>query len=504
MKPHIDILRHINDKSVEYNNFIACRESLPTCNKKIEWAKIVGYIFDFSYQGFDGYLTIVNYNIPENKLYFTINDCKDVYNIRTPAFKKVGFRNIIKIHYYNHNIGDIVKNKEILDILHDGKSIIYKYKCLNDGYIGLILQSNLERNSGLCEVCVNDKVLVGYNDIPTTDPWMIPYFKGGYEEAKLYTACSGEYKELQCPHCGATKMMAISTLHRFKIFSCKCSDKIPLPEKYMINLLEFLNTDYRFQCGSSVFNWIDNKYHYDFYVPSLNIIVETNGKQHYKEKSEKSKWQSLEEIQERDAYKYNLAMSNGIKYYINLDCSESNIEKFKDSIAKSDLPNLLNFAINDVDWKRIDELSTRNIIKEICLYKEEHPYLIPDEIANIFHISKKTLPNYYKTGIKFGWCTYNKEQIRWVSHFHRNTHYCINGHYFYNRDEITNRSYEIFGEQLYGSAVSNYINMSSEKKLFKGKYVVRTLTHKEYLTENKEYPTFITDRIICGLRKKYS
>lgn len=503
MKSHIDIFRHISDKSVKYNNYITSRVQLPTRNDNIEWTKTIGYIFDFSYQGINGYLTIVDYQLPIT-LYFTIDNSDVIYEIGKGAFLKVGFRDIFKIHYYNYNVGDIVKNKEILGFTYNGKSIFYQYKCLNDGYIGNIQQSNISRNTGVCPVCMNHKVMAGINDIPTTDPWMISYFQGGYEEAKLYVASSNEYKELQCPYCGKLKRMAISTLYKTKSFSCECSDKIPYPEKCMINFLTALNIDYTYQCGNNTLSWIEGKYHYDFYVPSLNMIIETHGAQHYKELSKKSKWTSLEIIQERDLYKESLAMFNNIKYYIILNCSESNIEYLKNSIMNSELPALLKFEECDIDWVKIDQLNTRNIVKEICVYKNEHPYLTPTELAKKFNINKATLRNYCMIGEKFGWCTYNKEEIRWVANFHRNTHYYIDGHYFYNGEDVEARSEEVLGWMICGSAIRNFISSHPKGGLFKWTFEVRPLTHKEYLTENKEYPPFITERIIRGLQEKYT
>ena len=508
MTYYIEELRHISDKLIQYNDFVACRVQLPTRNNNnIEWSKTIGYVFDFSYKGISGYLTIVDYSTTNSsniKLYFKINDFDEIYSIGIKPFKKVGFNEIIKIHYHDYNVGDIIKNKEIIEVSHKGKSIIYKYKCLNDGYIGSTTQSNMKRNSGFCPVCTNNIIIEGINDIPTVAPWMIPYFKGGYDEAKLFGANSKEIRELQCPHCGKSKKTMIINVHQHKGFSCECSDKIPYPEKCMINFLTMLNIDYKYQCGSIILPWIPNKYHYDFYIPSLNMIIETNGEQHYKEISEQSKWTSLEITKKRDLHKKNLALSHNIKHYIELDCSESKIEKFKESVISSELPILLGFCENDIDWNKIDQLSMRNIVKEICLFKEEHPYLTPQEIADNFNITKNGICKYYKIGEKFGWCTYNKEQIRWVAHFHRNTHYSINGHYFYNTEDITARSLDIFDEKILGSSIATYVRISSKKKLFNEQYVIEKVSHKEYLSNNKIYPSYINQKIIDGLLLKYN
>lgn len=505
MENYIEIFRHISDKSTQYNNYVTCRVQLPTCNNKnIEWTKTIGYIFDFSYQGVDGYLTIVDYNVPKSKIYFTINDSNIIYTIGLKAFKRVGFNEVIRIRYHKYEIGEIVKNKEILEVSYKGKSIIYKYKCIKDGYIGNTTQQNIEKSIGLCPVCTNCVIIEGINDIPTTDPWMIPYFPGGYDEAKLYGANSKQIVELQCPHCGRLKSMPIIDVHKNKGFSCECSDNISYPEKCMLNLLDMLDIAYNYQCGSSILRWLKSNYHYDFYIPILNMIIETNGKQHYKELSNKSKWTSLDVIKERDLYKKNAARINGIKYYVELDCSKSNIVKFKESVMNSELPALFNFTENDIDWNKIDQLSTRNIIKEICEYKNDHPSFTLQEVADNFSVSKRNLNQYYRIGEKFGWCNYNMEEIRWVAHFHRNTHYCINGYYFYNMDEITARSMEIFGEKIYGKYVAGYVKSSTKNKLFKNKYEIRVVSHKEYLSNNKNFPSYISKEIIDGLLFKYS
>lgn len=505
MNNYIEIFRHISDKDIIYNNYVTCRTEIPTRNNKnIDWVKTIGLIFDFSYQGFNGHLTILDYyysDTANSKIGFTINDSKIIYYITIKAFKKVGFKDVIKIRYYDYNIGDIVKNKEILEISHKGKSIIYKYRCLNDGYIGSITQSNIKRNSGYCPVCTNCVIIEGVNDVSTTDPWMIPYFKGGYNEAKLYGANSKEVIEAKCPHCGKYKKIKIIDIHQHKGFACECSDKISYPEKCMINFLTMLNIDYKYQCGNTNFTWLNSKYHYDFYIPHYNIIIETNGGQHYKEVST---WIGLDKVQQNDLYKRNMAISNGIKYYVELDCSESNIGKFKKSVMNSILPNIFNFKEKDIDWNKIDELSTRNIIKEICLYKEKHPYLTSQEIADNFKITKNGISKYYKIGEKFGWCTYNKEQIRWVSHFHRNTHYLISGYYFYNVEDITARSLDIFGEKILGLSVATYVRQSKGDKLFNNKYDIKQVSHKEYLIKNKSYPSYISKEIVDGLLLKYN
>lgn len=506
MEQYIELFRHISDKSVKYNNYLICRDELPR-NKRgdTEWSKIIGSVFDFSYQGFDGYLKIIDYKYHKtesSKIYLTINDSDIIYVIGIYSFKKIGFNELIRIRYYDYNIGTIIKNKEILDISHKDKSIIYKYKCLLDGYIGWTTQSNIKRNSGNCPVCKGMVVMEGINDITTTDPWMIDYFQGGYDEAKLYTANSLQIINAKCPHCGKIKKTSVGLIKKNKGIKCECSDKISYPEKCMINLLNILNEDYVYQCGEKILNWLVNNYTYDFYIKSKSVIIETHGKQHYEKLSNKSSWTSLEIIQEHDNHKQQLAFDNGIKNYIILDCRKSDIEQFKESVMKSQLPTLFNFTENDIDWNLIDMQSTRNIVKEVCIFHKQNPALTEIEVGNKFHINKRLVSNYYKIGKKFGWCDYNKLQICWIAHFNRNTHFIINDYYFYNTEDVTNRSYDVFGEKILGSSINTYLRNNTIKP-FNNKYNVRKVSHKEYLLNNKIYPSYITEEIINGLLLKY-
>ena len=123
----------------------------------------------------------------------------------------------------------------------------------------------------------------GINDIPTTTPWMIPYFQGGYEEAKKYTSNSHQKIRPICPDCGRVKdkEMTLNTIYRNESIGCICSDNISYCEKFIFNVLSQLNLDFKTQLTKTTFKWIGHK-RYDFYfkVDNEEIIIETHGKQH--------------------------------------------------------------------------------------------------------------------------------------------------------------------------------------------------------------------------------
>lgn len=130
-------------------------------------------------------------------------------------------------------------------------------------------------------------------------------------------------------------------------FTCpNCSSKISYPNKFVYKFLTQLNINFETE---KVFDW-SNKKRYDFYIPALSCIIEAHGLQHYKN----SLWTSLEYQQNNDNFKENIALSNGIKFYIQLDCRKSNCNYIKQSILNNNKMNEL-FNLSKIDWEIIDK-----------------------------------------------------------------------------------------------------------------------------------------------------
>lgn len=292
----------------------------------------------------------------------------------------------------------------------------YKYKCNNCGWDeGWIQQYNLLKGTG-CSCCCNSPkhVVRGINDIATTDPWMIKYFVN-HEDIYKYTSQSNEKVEMKCSDCGNIKTMKICDLYIHKKVTCNCSDGISYPEKFILNLINQLKIDYIYQLNKNYLKWCD-KYKYDIYIPSINIIIEIHGMQHYKNAG--GHWQiSFDEQHEIDMIKRNLAIKNKVHDYIELDCRYSNKEYIKESILNSNLVNYFNFDM--VDWNKADEFATSNFIRESCNYYMKHKNkLLFKEMADNLGIHRKTLRIYLKKGRKLGWCDYdennNKKRIKCI------------------------------------------------------------------------------------------
>lgn len=184
----------------------------------------------------------------------------------------------------------------------------------------------------------------------------------------------------------------------------------------MFNILEQLQLGeyFRAQLSKTILKWCGN-YRYDFYIDKFNMIIETHGRQHYEENANWEK--SLSEIQENDKNKERFARVNGIHNYIILDCRKSEIEWIKNSIMESQLPQLLNFKEEDIDWLACHEASCKSLVKTVCdLWNTGINSTI--KIADIMKIHRSTATRYLKQGAKLKWCDYDvKEVLRQKEHF---------------------------------------------------------------------------------------
>lgn len=288
------------------------------------------------------------------------------------------------------------------DYYSDGR-LHYDVQCIDCGNIFDVGKYSIKR--GACMYCAGYKPIIGKTDVPTIAPWMIDYFQGGYEEAIQHTTTSSKKIIPKCPYCGNIhdKEVYVHNLYVYHGFKCQCSDGISFPEKFMMCLLNQLNIDYIYQAQTSHLGFDTQKKIYDFYIKNNSIIIETHGEQHYKNNNDF--YMSLKEQQENDKFKYQLATSNGIRNYVVIDCRESTLNWIKTSILKSDLPQLLNFSEDDIDWKKCAEFGTKNITKEVCDYYNTHDVSTSD-LMKKFHLGKKAITNYLKRGAELGWCRY--------------------------------------------------------------------------------------------------
>lgn len=446
-----------------------------TYKGKIDWGSYIGYV-NFIYDDISGKIKIINYNKKGSILTVKYNNYET--NIKTGHFSKGILGKILgeEAMSFVVDIGQTFKdNRRDLTII-DRKRIrdkkgkirtVYKYRCntcgfncgehyKNGGYLRehWVRESNLLTQGRGCACCCSTPqiVVTSINSLFITDMWMID-LGVDKEEAKKFTKSSSKKIKCKCPHCGKELYKPIHNIYQSKSTGCTCGDGFSYPEKFMYSVLKQLGVEFETQYSP---NWIKPK-KYDFYIPSLNMIIETHGLQHYESRS---RGRSLEEEQENDRIKKELALSNGIERYIELDCRRSDMDLIKGSILNNELSELFN--INVINWAKCEEYAMKsNIVKEVCNYwKNKKEWETTKDLESEFEVCKPAIVRYLKQGAKLGWCEYDaKEEMRksaFKNRISKPIKIFNNGELLGEFEEISklsDKSEELFGVKLLSNSI---------------------------------------------------
>ena len=270
----------------------------------------------------------------------------------------------------------------------------YKYKCLKCGNEDWITEGHLKDGNG-CNACglFPKKIVLGINTIWDKARWMCD-LGISEEDAKNNFPQSADKIEVICPLCGNKKKCRIRTVYNDKTIGCICNDKQSYPEKFMYSILKQLNIEFETQYSPK---WINGK-RYDFYIPKFNAIIEVHGEQHYRHTG---RGRSLQEEQENDKLKEEIALDNGINYIV-IDCRESTLNWIKDNILKSKLNNL--FDLENIDWIKCEKFAiSNNLIKIACEYKKDNPNITYTEIGKIMGYERHAIKRWIEKGKKLNW-----------------------------------------------------------------------------------------------------
>lgn len=307
---------------------------------------------------------------------------------------------------YIYNTGDKVNGYEITEqtrtYYKNNKYGVRSYtcKCSKDGYIKKdVIESNLLKGSG-CPLCSGRVIVKGINDLATTKPEMLKYIVNK-EDGFKYGKSSNKKVLMVCPDCQRTRNFSINQLDNLGKLPCKCGDGISYPNKFIMAFLEQLGVKF---ATEKRFKWLTNRY-YDFYIKDYNCIIEAHGGQHYIQTGRKGA-RTLEEENENDKIKKREALENGIKNYIVLNCSTSDREFIKANILNSDLPTLLGFNEDDIDWYKCDEFALGNYAKYVCKLWDSGKFNTTTELYDYLEVSANVV-KYLKKGTELGWCNYD-------------------------------------------------------------------------------------------------
>lgn len=389
----------VTDKYMDYNQFHKNK------NGSISWRKSIGIIAEFFYYGKRHTVEILNYGNP-SKDYIEIKiDDMTPEIVNTQKIRNLSFDDLFYEPNYLYNVGDIVNGSIILERLHirecggkGSRKKHYKCRCLTDSYEYIIREHEL-KSGHRCAVCMNKAVLIGCNDLATTDPDVVKFLLDKEDGCK-YTRCSSKYVWAVCPHCEYKKFMKVEDLV-LSGFSCKrCSDGLSYPNKFAYNVFMQIEDQYEEYESEYSPDWIKPK-RYDNCILLKNgerIIVEMDGAFHrniYDDTYAKS-----------DAFKDDLAKKHGIRV-IRVDCFYNSIpQRFE--IVKNNFIECLQdyFDLSCVDWESANNAGISNRLIEAVNYYNNHPFASNQQIADYFHVRVETIRHYLAVGEKIGLCTY--------------------------------------------------------------------------------------------------
>ena len=395
---------------------------LPKCSKGTDYKSMVGMELEILYKKKIYKVKVLKF-IKGVKSRFIIEYNGETYNTQCNNFINGRFGGILKFHTksFKINIGDTLKdNKRNITITDreyrehkqkDGSKKNekwYKYTCNVCGNEGFIIESNLLLGGVGCSCCANQIVVTEINSIWITHRWLCTDYGLDESFAKTHTIGTGERADFCCIHCKKIKKVTPKDVCRRKSIGCSCGDGTSYPEKFMISVLDQLGVEYVFQLTKTTFDWCEDK-RYDFYIPSLNTIIETHGMQHY----EDCGWSKAKDVQENDRIKYELALQNGISNYIVIDCRYSDKEWVKNNILSSKLNELFDLE-KRINWNKCEEFTLKsNIVKEVCEYwNNRQEWETTTTLAKVFGLNKSTIIEYLKKGTALNWCEYDAKKER--------------------------------------------------------------------------------------------
>lgn len=319
------------------------------------------------------------------------------------ASNSVGYK-IKKTHdEYVKNLALINHNIEVIGRYVNARTPIL-HKCKIDGYEWIVRPNNILSGQS-CPICSGKAI--GQPPEYKNSIWASEYkemFSKYLTEEQMKTNMPHSHKKINaiCPECGKYKMISPDRI--LKGFGCICGDGISYPNKFMYSLLDQINIDFQTEYSPK---WVNGK-RYDFYIPSINCIIENHGIQHYDKGFEFIGGRTIEEEHENDEYKKCAANQNGVNSYIVIDCKKSTKEWIKQSVMQSRLSILLNFNAESINWKECEEFATSNLIKIASdLWNRD---LTVKEIVSKLKVSISTVRNYLRRADSLGWCNYPKKK----------------------------------------------------------------------------------------------
>lgn len=264
-------------------------------------------------------------------------------------------------------------------------------------------------NSGHCVICQGNGSIVQYgiNSLEDTHPDIASMIIDK-KIPKRVSCVSSVKTDFICSNCGAiVKNKEISYVVKHGLSCKKCSDGVSYPMKFVVNVLEQLDIDYRTEVSFRDwhFDFYDRKYKPRYDIVFNNYIIEVDGGFH-KRLHSKSKL-SLDDVNYIDLMKDKLANSKGYKV-IRIDAYKSDLEYMKNSVTNSKLSIL--FDLQNIDWNMCHNNAISSRVKEVCDIWNNCKNPSVQEVGKMSGYNPNSVRVWLKKGAKIRLCNYDPKQ----------------------------------------------------------------------------------------------
>lgn len=261
-----------------------------------------------------------------------------------------------------------------------------------------------------CPYCSNRKVLIGFNDLWTTNPDIAVLLKNP-EHGYLYVSGSNKCDDFECPNCHHVVKKQIQHMCT-RGFTCNCcGDGVSYPNKFARALLK------QIKCEQVFFEWSPDwlkPYKYDnyFVYNGKQYVLEMDGNRgHGNNDSYEYIRKSGMSGRDLDNYKDSLAIQHNI-YVIRIDCAYHDTYKRDEyiinNIFNSDLAHMIDLL--QINWYECNVFAESSMVVSVSkLYNDG---LSVWQIAEYFNISRTTVKNWLKRGEKLGLNSYTISDSR--------------------------------------------------------------------------------------------
>jgi hypothetical protein len=246
--------------------------------------------------------------------------CKFINHGFVKACKNCGylfdnsFVSVIETHPHLLDEYDFDKNKIDIRFLPKCSDELLWWKCK----LGHSYQTRLHKKTCYntqCPICKNKEILVGFNDLCTTNPELCEELLN-IEDGKKYTFGSSKKLEWKCKKCDHVWLASIC--NRIKGRSCPKCNRSYGEKAIEYTLLKYC-IKYNPEQGFEGCRY-KNPLKFDFYLPDYNLCIEFQGLQHYPGEYTKSRYlqykrhtpEELKLVKKRDGIKKRFCKKNNI------------------------------------------------------------------------------------------------------------------------------------------------------------------------------------------------